>query len=75
MINKWAIIIEIGKNKIAPIRIKRGVYQGDSMSPLLFILISACIMHAIRNNEEITRASRVKQEIAAFMDDCKGTCA
>ena len=69
--NKWAIVVKVGKTFIEPIYVKTGIYQGDTISPLTFILLTAHIAAYILNNIEITRACRGRQEIAAFMDDYK----
>ncbi|CAB0030725.1 unnamed protein product [Trichogramma brassicae] len=41
------------------------------MTPLLFVLVTACIIPAIEEDAEITRAFRGRHRIAAFMDDIK----
>ena len=64
-INKWSVVIDLGKTKTSPIYVRRGIYQGDSLSPLLFILITAGII------DHINKLSKGKQEITAFMDDIK----
>ena len=69
--NKWAIVVKVGKTFIEPIYVKTGIYQGDTISPLTFILLTAHIAAYILNNIEITRACRGRQELAAFMDDYK----
>ena len=71
MMIKWAVIIEVGKTKIPAIRVKRGVYQGDSMSSLLFILSTAYIINSIKTNFEITKAAKGKQQIMTYMDGIK----
>ena len=71
LMNKWSVIAQVGKSTTKPIYVKRGIYQGDSMSPLLFELGSAHIPHEIKNNVAITAACRGRQEIACFMDDYK----
>ena len=38
MMNKWTIQLIINRERIGNIRIKTGILQGDSLSPLLFIL-------------------------------------
>ena len=62
IIIKWTVITEVGKRKTPPIRVKREVYQG--MSPLLFILITACIINTIMNSPEIIKISQGKQQMA-----------
>ena len=41
------------------------------MSPLLFILLTACIIDVIVTDPAITKAAKGKQEVAAYMDDYK----
>ncbi|KAG5885756.1 hypothetical protein JTB14_033869 [Gonioctena quinquepunctata] len=45
--NLWSVRVEIDQSRTKPIYIKRGVYQGDSISRLLFILFTAGIMEHI----------------------------
>ena len=71
LMNKWAIVVKVGKTFIEPIYVKTGIYQGDTISPLTFILLTAHIAAYILNNIEITRACRGRQELAAFMNDYK----
>jgi len=39
MMKKWKIQLTMNKELIGDIQIKTGILQGDSLSPLLFILI------------------------------------
>ena len=36
--NTWRTDLTSGKNVLGEVRIKRGIFQGDSLSPLLFVL-------------------------------------
>ncbi|XP_045470568.1 uncharacterized protein LOC123677883 [Harmonia axyridis] len=69
--NLWSVQIKIGKDKTNPIYVKRGVYQGDSISPLLFILISGGIIEHIKTSPTIMKSTRGQHDILAFMDDIK----
>ena len=69
--NLWSVRVTVGKKLTKIIPIQRGVYQGDSISPLLFKLITAGLINHIRKNKDITKAARGKQKIIAFMDDIK----
>ena len=42
----WRKILFSGKNKLGKVNIRRGIFQGDSLSPLLFVvaLIPATII-------------------------------
>ena len=71
IIKKWAIVIEIGKEKTTPIYIRRDIYQGDSMTPLLIVLLTACVVNVIETNTEILKSVKGRQQVAAFMDDFK----
>uniref|UniRef100_A0AC35UEC5 Reverse transcriptase domain-containing protein n=1 Tax=Rhabditophanes sp. KR3021 TaxID=114890 RepID=A0AC35UEC5_9BILA len=73
MMGRWNIEL-IRKDLSTPkeIDIQQGVYQGDSWSPLIFILITAGIIHKVKTNEELGRATGgYRHRIIAFMDDIK----
>ena len=52
MMSRWTVKMKYSKDsEIEPIRMRRGILQGDSLSPLLFILYIDIISHVI--NERI----------------------
>lgn len=59
----WSVTVEVGRERTPPIYVRRGMPQGDSMSPLLFVLVTAFIIEEVKTNSEITKAARGKQEV------------
>lgn len=47
------------------------MFQGDSLSPLLFVLLSASITEYIKKSPNIIKNTRGKFKVLAFMDDIK----
>ena len=36
---KWKIMLCSGNSELSEVEIKRGIFQGDSLSPLVFVLV------------------------------------
>ena len=71
LMNKCTVVIAVVKNQTKPIYVRRGIYQGDTIRPLMFELATACILNTITSSEELMRPARGRQVAAAFMDDVK----
>uniref|UniRef100_A0AC35TX11 Reverse transcriptase domain-containing protein n=1 Tax=Rhabditophanes sp. KR3021 TaxID=114890 RepID=A0AC35TX11_9BILA len=72
MMAKWNIqLLRKDMDKAKTIRIKQGVYQGDSWSPLIFILTTAGIISKLKRDEALGKATKYKHRVIAFMDDLK----
>lgn len=70
--NKWKTLLTLNGRSLGDIEIRRGIFQGDSLSPLLFVL-SLAPLSALLNKQKIGYKLRNKQEInhLLFMDDIK----
>ena len=64
--------MHIGWEKTTPpIKLNQCVLQGDSMSPLLYILLTAGVLNHIISDQSILKATTGEHHIGAYMDDIK----
>ncbi|KAJ3639107.1 hypothetical protein Zmor_004170 [Zophobas morio] len=63
-------VFKVGRNSTRPIKIKRGVRQGDPLSPLLFNIVLDPLIRQINNNFKGGEvAEGVSLSVMAFADD------
>ena len=61
---EWKIILCSGNSELGEVEIKRGIFQGDSLSPLVFVLA------LIRQRQHMSfQKAKINQLL--FMDDLK----
>uniref|UniRef100_A0A0N5C001 Reverse transcriptase domain-containing protein n=1 Tax=Strongyloides papillosus TaxID=174720 RepID=A0A0N5C001_STREA len=58
-------------NERQTISIKRGVMQGDVISPLLYILVSSSAVYQLKKNLPLKRLCKGNIQIITYMDDLK----
>ena len=71
---EWTTNLECGGQHLAKVNIKRGVFQGDSLSPLLFTicLISLRVMlREAKHGYQLNRSTCGKVNYLLYMDDLK----
>jgi len=77
ILNNTQVEMKVGKKEVGRIPIRRGVIQGDSLSPLLFVLSINTVSKRINQKVEMSRPSRTEREVERtlnhlfFMDDLK----
>ena len=70
---KWKVMLCAGNLELGEVDIKRGIFQGDSLSPLVFVLALIPLSLILRKAKAAYEFSRSKEEInhLLFMDDLK----
>ena len=70
---KWKVIPYSGNSELGEAKIKRGIFQGDSLSPLVFVLAMIPLSLILRKAKAVYEFSESKEKInhLLFMDDMK----
>ena len=70
---KWKVMLCSGNSELGKVEIKRGIFQGDSLSPLVFVLALIPLSLILRKMKAAYEFSESKKKInhLLFMDDLK----
>ena len=70
---KWKVMLCSGDSELGEVEIKRGIFQGDSLSPLVFVLALIPLSLTLRKTKAAYEFSEGKEKInhLLFMDDLK----
>ena len=70
---KWKVMLCSGNPELGEVEIKRGIFQGDSPSPLVFVLALIPLSLILRKAKAVYEFSESKEKInhLLFMDDLK----
>ena len=70
---KWKVMLCSGNSELGEVKIKRGIFQGDSFSPLMFVLALILLSLILRKAKAAYEFSESKEKInhLLFMDDLK----
>ena len=52
----WRVELTAGGRKLAETKIQRGIFQGDDLSPLLFIIAMMPLNHILKNAQPDTNS-------------------
>lgn len=71
--NRWRVQLNSGNRMLGEVRIRRGIFQGDSLSPLLFVMCLVPLTFVLRKMVVGYRFGKdnVKVNHLFFMDDLK----
>ena len=70
---KWKLMLCSGNSELGEVEINRGIFQGDSLSPLVFVLALIPLRLILRKTKAAYEFSESKEKIShlLFMDDLK----
>ena len=69
----WRVELTAGGRSLAEAKIQRGIFQGDVLSPLIFIIAMMPLNHKVRKYTAGYKLSRsqAKNNHLMYMDDIK----
>ena len=72
-VEKWNVVLVAGNEKLGNVRIRRCIFQGDSLSPLLFVLALIPLTLVLRKMKTGYQFGTQRSSInhLLFMDDLK----
>ena len=70
---KWKVMLCSGNSELGEVKIKRGIFQEDSLSPLVFVLALIPLSSILRKAKAANELSESKEKINHLlsMDDLK----
>ena len=69
----WRVELTAEGRSLAEAKIQRGIFQGDALSPLLFLIALMPLKHALKKYTVGHKVSRLQEKInhLMYMDDIK----
>ena len=69
----WRVKLTAGGRRLAEAKVQRGIFQGDALSPLLFIIAMMPLNHILRKCAAGYKLSRSQEKVnhLLYMDDIK----
>ena len=69
----WRVELATGGRSLAEAKIQRGIFQGNALSPLLFMIAMMPLSHILRSCTAEYKLSRLQEKInhLMYMDDIK----
>ena len=71
LMKSWSTELTACGQTLGTVKIKRGIFQGDSLSPLLFVLCVIPLTKILRNAKAGYMLDNIKVNHLLFMDDLK----
>ena len=70
---KWRVELTAGGKSLAEVKIQRGIFQGDALSPLLFVTVMMPLNHIIRKHTGAYKLYKLQEKInhIMYIDDIK----